>query len=45
MAPLVGDLTRERGAQSTATLLEGISRQRARITILDVTGVPQAGRR
>ncbi|WP_437767252.1 STAS domain-containing protein [Sorangium sp. So ce281] len=43
VAPLVGDLTRERGAQFTETLLEGISRQQARITILDVTAVPQAG--
>ncbi|MGK3961490.1 PAS domain-containing protein [Sorangium sp. So ce1667] len=43
VAPLVGELTRERGAQFTETLLEGISSQQARITILDVTGVPQAG--
>ncbi|WP_437855183.1 PAS domain-containing protein [Sorangium sp. So ce363] len=43
VAPLVGELTRERGAQFTETLLDGISRQHARITILDVTGVPQAG--
>ncbi|WP_437497177.1 PAS domain-containing protein [Sorangium sp. So ce1099] len=41
--PLVGEVSRERAAQVIETLLDGISRQQARIAILDVTGVPQAG--
>ncbi|EYF03941.1 PAS domain-containing protein [Chondromyces apiculatus] len=41
--PLVGEVTRERAEQVVETLLRGISEQQARIAILDVTGVPQAG--
>lgn len=43
VAPLVGEVTRERAAQFIEVLLEGIASQQARITILDVTGVPHAG--
>ncbi|WP_437626806.1 STAS domain-containing protein [Sorangium sp. So ce1151] len=41
--PLVGEVSRERTAQGIETLHDDISRQQARIAILDVTGVPQAG--
>ncbi|EYF03940.1 PAS domain S-box protein [Chondromyces apiculatus] len=41
--PLVGEMTRERAARALETLLHGISGQQARIAILDVTGVPEAG--
>ncbi|AKT38036.1 PAS domain S-box protein [Chondromyces crocatus] len=41
--PLVGEMTRERASQAIETLLDGIATQQARIAILDVTGVPQAG--
>ncbi|XXX76385.1 PAS domain-containing protein [Sorangium sp. So ce134] len=41
--PLVGEVSHGRAAQVIETLLDGISRQQARIAILDVTGVPQAG--
>jgi anti-anti-sigma regulatory factor len=41
--PVVGMLDGERAQQMLATLLEGIAAQRARVAILDVTGVKFAG--
>ncbi|WP_437753572.1 PAS domain-containing protein [Sorangium sp. So ce1389] len=41
--PLVGDMTRERADQVIEVLLHGISDQQARIALLDVTGMPEAG--
>lgn len=41
--PLIGEVSRERAGQLLETLLRGISSQRARIAILDVTGMPRAG--
>jgi anti-anti-sigma factor len=38
--PLVGEIDAERAAVLTQRLLEGVSVQRARIVILDITGVP-----
>jgi rsbT co-antagonist protein RsbR len=40
LLPLVGTLTRERVAQVTTSVLEAISRGRARFLLIDVTGVP-----
>ncbi|MGK3985945.1 PAS domain-containing protein [Sorangium sp. So ce136] len=41
--PLVGNMTRERADQVIEVLLHGISDQQARIALLDVTGMPEAG--
>lgn len=38
--PLVGSLDTERASMVTEALLAGIERHRARVTILDITGVP-----
>jgi PAS domain S-box-containing protein len=43
LMPLVGEVTRERAKQLLEALLRGVAAQRARIAILDVTGVPEAG--
>lgn len=37
--PLVGRMSEARGAQALATLLEGLGRTRARVAIVDITGV------
>jgi PAS domain S-box-containing protein len=42
VAPLVGEMTRERAERLVETLLGGVATQRARVAVLDVTGVPQA---
>ncbi|XXX74520.1 PAS domain-containing protein [Sorangium sp. So ce134] len=41
--PLVGTMTRERADRVIEALLHGISVQQARIALLDVTGMPEAG--
>ncbi|AUX36017.1 MULTISPECIES: PAS domain-containing protein [Sorangium] len=41
--PLVGTMTRERADRVIEVLLHGISAQQARIALLDVTGMPEAG--
>jgi len=41
--PLMGDVDQERSRQVLETLLHGVSRSRAHIAILDVTGVTSAG--
>lgn len=41
--PLIGDVDRARARQVLETLLDGVVRSRARIAILDVTGVTGAG--
>ena len=38
--PLIGALDSQRAQQATETLLQGISTRRARLAILDITGVP-----
>lgn len=38
--PLVGQLDRARADQVMTTLLEGVGRSRAKVAILDITGVP-----
>ncbi|WP_437672304.1 PAS domain-containing protein [Sorangium sp. So ce131] len=43
VVPLVGKMTRERADLVIEALLHGISDQQARIAILDVTGMPEAG--
>ncbi|KYF62993.1 hypothetical protein BE11_46860, partial [Sorangium cellulosum] len=43
VVPLVGKMTRERADLVIEALLDGISSQQARIAILDVTGMPEAG--
>jgi anti-anti-sigma regulatory factor len=43
VVPLVGEMTRERAEQLIETLLSGVASQRARLTILDMTGMPQTG--
>lgn len=43
VVPLVGKMTRERADLVIEALLDGISGQQARIAILDVTGMPEAG--
>lgn len=43
VVPLVGKMTRERADLVIEALLHGISSQQARIAILDVTGMPEAG--
>ncbi|WP_437731783.1 PAS domain-containing protein [Sorangium sp. So ce1335] len=43
VVPLVGKVTRERADLVIEALLRGISSQQARIAILDVTGMPEAG--
>jgi rsbT co-antagonist protein RsbR len=40
--PLIGAVTAERAEQIMTTLVEGVSRHRARTAILDITGVPSA---
>lgn len=40
--PLVGRVTEDRAAQILEVLAEGVVAQRARVAILDVTGVPEA---
>jgi len=41
--PLIGDIDQERSRQVLETLLHGVSQSRARVAILDVTGVTSAG--
>jgi anti-anti-sigma factor len=41
LLPIVGGLDTERLAQLRASLLEAIRRRRARVVVLDVTGVPE----
>jgi PAS domain S-box-containing protein len=41
--PLIGDITQARAGQVLETLLRGVARSRARVAILDVTGVTSAG--
>jgi rsbT co-antagonist protein RsbR len=40
LVPLVGQLDAERGQQLTTALLAGVERHRARVAIIDITGVP-----
>jgi diguanylate cyclase len=40
LLPLVGQLDAERGQQLTVALLAGVERHRARMVIIDITGVP-----
>jgi rsbT co-antagonist protein RsbR len=40
--PLIGEINEERAARVIEALLEGISRRRAEVAILDVTGIPSA---
>lgn len=41
--PLIGDVDRGRARHVLETLLHGVARERARIAILDVTGIQSAG--
>jgi PAS domain S-box-containing protein len=41
--PLIGDIDQSRLRQVLETLLEGVSRSRARVALLDITGVQRAG--
>lgn len=41
--PLIGDIDQARARQVLETLLQGVARNRARVAILDVTGVQSAG--
>lgn len=41
--PLIGDIDRARARQVLETLLQGVARNRARVAILDITGVQSAG--
>ncbi len=38
--PLVGEFDTVRAGEFTATLLQGIERERARLVLIDITGVP-----
>jgi rsbT co-antagonist protein RsbR len=40
--PLIGEINEERAARVIEALLEGISRRRAEVAILDITGLPSA---
>lgn len=40
VAPLVGEMTLERGRQAAETLVVGVAHARAKVAIIDITGVP-----